>query len=215
MPISLEDTQRRFLQRLKTADGAFERHVADPSLKYRFDCYALQEGLLSNLWQSWNLFCRDVLIASAQGANTATGMLTTSPYSGRPEAEISYVSTKLSRSQSIGTIRSLAGRHLEPTWGDAVKLNLISVGISASNSGSLASAFSGVKLISDLQICRNACSHMNSEMIALVASSRVRYDDTSFRHPSQMMFWIDPLTKDFAWRAWVDEMILVSNFAVV
>lgn len=214
MPISLDDIQKRFLQRLKTADGAFERHIVDPSLKYRFDCYALQEGLLSNLWQSWNLFCRDVLIASAYGANTATGALTTSPYSGRPEAEISYVSTKLSKQQTIGTIKPLAGRHLEPTWGDAVKLNRISVGIGTSNSSTLASAFSGVRLISDLQICRNACSHMNSETVALVAAARIRYEDTSLRHPSQMMFWTDPLTKDFAWKAWIDEMNLVSSFAV-
>lgn len=215
MPISLEDIRKRFLQRLKIADGAFERHVVDPSLNYRFDHYAFQEGLLSNLWQSWNLFCRDILIASAQGAITVTGALTTSPYSGRPETEISYVSTKLSKNQSIGTIQPLAGRHLEPTWGDAVKLNRISVGISASNSGSLASAFSGVNLISDLQKSRNACAHLNSETVALVVAARVRYDDTSLRHPSQMMFWSDPMTKDFAWKSWIDEMMLVAGFAVV
>lgn len=215
MPISLEGIQKHFLQRLKIADGAFERHVVDTPLTYRFDCYAFQEGLLSNLWQSWNLFCRDILIASAQGANTLAGVPTASPYTGRPEAEISYVSTKLSKNQSIGRIQPLAGRHLEPTWGDAVKLNRISVGIDASNSGSLASAFSGVKLISDLQKCRNACAHLNSETVALVVGTRVRYDDTSFRHPSQMMFWSDPVTRDFAWKAWIDEMVLVSEFAVL
>jgi hypothetical protein len=215
MPILLEDIRKRFLQRLKTADSAFDRHIVNPSVIYQFDRYALQEGLISNLWQAWNLFCRDILIASAQGANTTTGALTTSPYSGRPEAEISYVSEKLSKNQSIGTIRPLAGRHLEPTWGDADKINRISIGICASNSGSLASAFSGVSMISDLQVCRNACAHLNSETIASVIAGRVRYNDTFLRHPSQMIFWSDPMTKDFAWKAWIDEMILVADFAVV
>jgi hypothetical protein len=215
MPILLSDVRKRFLQRLKTADGAFERHIVDPALRYRFDHYALQEGLLSNLWQTWNLFCRDILIASARGANTTAGVLTVSPYSGRPEAEISYVSKKLSNNQSIGTIQQLAGRHLEPTWGDATKLNRISLGICASNSGSLASAFSGVSLISDLQNCRNACAHLNSETVALVVAARVRYDETLLRHPSQMMFWADPTTKDFAWKSWIDEMKLIADYAVI
>lgn len=214
MPILLEDVQKRFFRRLNTVDKAFERHVVDPSLRYRSDRYALQEGLLSNLWQSWNLFCRDILIASAQGASTISGALVTSPYSGRLEAEISFVATKLSKNQQIGTIRPLRGRHLEPTWGDAGKLNLISHGINASNSDSLASAFGGVNLISDLQRCRNACAHLNSETVASIVATRVRYDDTSLNHPSQMMFWSDPMTRDFVWRAWIDEMMLVADTAI-
>lgn len=215
MPISLDVVRSRFIRRISNADGAFERHLVDRPLRFRFDCYAFQEGLISNLWQSWNLFCRDIVIASAQGAYTVTGTLTTSPYVGRTEAEVTYVSSKLSKNQTIGDIRPLAGRHLEPTWGDAAKLNLISVGIRASNSPSLASAFGGVTLISDLQKCRNACAHLNSETVAKIVAARVRYDQTFLNHPSQMIYWVDPSTQDFAWKAWVDEMMLVADFAVV
>jgi len=214
MPISLDDIRKKFFQRLNTADRAFERHVVDPSLSYRFDRYSLQEGLLSNLWQSWNLFCRDTLIASAQGAITSAGVLTTSPYVGLTEPEIAFVSQRLSRNEPVGIIRPLSGRHLEPTWGDPVKINRISVGISASNSSSLASAFGGLILVSDLQICRNACAHLNLDSLALVSAARVRYSDTSLRHPSEMMFWSDPSTKDFVWNSWVDEMMMIAGFAV-
>lgn len=214
MPISLEQIRKKFFQRINIADGAFERHVVSPALSYRMDKNALQEGLLSNLWQSWNLFCRDILIASAQGANTTAGVLTTSPYAGLTVPEIAFVSRRLSRNENVGTIKPLLGRHLEPTWGDPVKINRISIGIGASNSGSLASAFGGVILVSDLQICRNACAHLNLDSLALVSAARVRYDDTSLRHPSDMMFWSDPSTKDFVWKSWIDEMMLTANFAV-
>lgn len=215
MPISLDVVRSRLIRRISNADGAFERHLIEPRLRFRFDCYAFQEGLISNLWQAWNLFCRDIVIASAQGAYTVTGTLTTSPYAGLTEAEITYVSSKLSRSQPIGLIQPLRGRHLEPTWGDAAKLNLISVGIRASNSSSLASAFGGVSLISDLQKCRNACAHLNSETVAEIVAARVRYNQTFLNHPSHMIYWVDPSTRDFAWKAWVDEMMLVAKFAVV
>ncbi len=214
MPISLEHIRRKFFLRVNIADGAFERHVVAPSLSYRMDKNALQEGLLSNLWQSWNLFCRDIQIASAQGANTTTGVLTTSPYSGLTEPEIAFASLRLSRNENVGTIRPLTGRHLEPTWGDSVKTNRISVGLGASNSGTLASAFGGAILVSDLQICRNACAHLNLDSLALVSAARVRYDDTSLRHPSEMMFWTDPSTNDFVWKSWIDEMMLTADFAV-
>jgi hypothetical protein len=69
-------------------------------------------------------------------------------------------------------------------------------------------------LISDLQKCRNACAHLNLESLALVTNVRVRYDDTSLRHPSEMMFWSDPDTKDFAWKSWIDEMMLIADYAV-
>lgn len=214
MPTSLEDIRKKFVRRLEVADGAFERHVIETPLRFRFDCYALQEGLLSHLWQSWNLFCRDIVISSAQGANTNAGLLTTSPYSGLTEPEITFVSQQLSRNHAIGTIRPLSGRHFEPTWGDSEKINRISVGIAASNSSSLASAFGGMLLISDLQKCRNACAHLNLESLAAVTNVRVRYDDTSLRHPSEMMFWSDTDTKDFAWKSWIDEMLLIADYAV-
>jgi len=214
MPTSLEDIRRKFVRRIEVADGAFERHVINTSLSFRFDCYALQEGLLSHLWQSWNLFCRDIVISSAKGANTKAGLLTTSPYSGLTEPEIAFVSQQLSRNHAIGIIRPLSGRHFEPTWGDSGKINRISLGIAATNSGSLASAFGGMLLISDLQKCRNACAHMNMESLTLVKDARVRYDDTSLRHPSEMMFWSDPATKDFAWKSWIDEMMLIADYAV-
>jgi len=215
MPTSLERIRDKFYRRINIVDGAFDRHVVNPSLRYRIDRYALQEGLLSNLWQSWNLFCRDILIASAQGANTAAGVLTTSPYAGLTEPEIAFVFQKLSRNQNVGTIKPLSGRHFEPTWGDPVTINRISVGIGASNSSSLTSAFGGLILVSDLQKCRNACAHLNMESLVLVTNARVRYDDTSLRHPSEMMFWSDPSTKDFAWKSWIDEMMLTADFAVV
>jgi len=93
------------------------------------------------------------------------------------------------------------------------KLNLILSGISFSNQGQLLSAFGVALALVDLQTCRNASAHLNRETIATVRAARVRYQDTQFVHPSDVIFWIDPHTKDYVWKTWVDEITVVSDFA--
>ncbi|MEM1040399.1 MAG: hypothetical protein AAGI12_13125 [Pseudomonadota bacterium] len=215
MPISLEQLNGKLLQRIQVVDNAFERHVASPALKYRVDKNALQAGLISFLWQSWSDFCREVILGSVQGAVTKSGQQTTSPHSARTSAEIAFVAKQLANSHPVNQVRTLSGRHVEPSWGDPAKLNLITTGIGVSNAPSLSSAFGVLSQVEDLRLCRNACAHTNRESLSQLASTRVRYGDTKLHHPSDMMFWSDPATNDFAWKAWVDEMACVAEFAIV
>lgn len=214
MPTSLNKIRAKFLRRLQVVDSAFERHLVTPVVKLRADRYALQEGLISHLWQYWNIFCRELVLASTQGALTKAGALTTSPYSANTEAEVAYVARKLSRRENIGTIRALSGSHLEPTWGDVAKLNLISAGIGSTNHYTLLTAFGVASSIQDLQLCRNACAHLNAENRIRVHSASVRYIQSGFTHPSDLMFWAVPSTRDFAWRAWIEEMEIISDYAI-
>lgn len=215
MQISLEAIRTRFLRRIERIDRAFNRHLIEPKFSLQIDRSALQEGLVSHLWQYWCMFCRDAVVASAQGALTSGGATTTSPYAGLTESEIAYISRKLSRNEPVGKIVSLAGSHLEPTWGDTKKLNLILSGVDSSNKPSLLTAFGIATSIADLQTCRNACAHLNVENLQKIKEARVRYNETSFRHPSELMFWVVPTTSDFVWRSWVDEMEVISEFAIV
>lgn len=214
MPSSLEAIRRKFVQRLHLVDSAFERHLIEPVTKLRTDRYALQEGLISQLWQYWCVFCRDVVMASVQGATTSLGALTSCQLAGRPEMEVAYVAMRLARGKSIGSIRQLSGSHLEPTWGDPNKINLIASGIGCSNEATLLSAFGFADRIIDLQLCRNACAHLNASNIHLIRGAKVRYIASRFSHPSELMFWEEPSTRDFVWRAWVEEMEIISEAAV-
>jgi hypothetical protein len=170
----LLEVRRRLISRLSTLDSVFDRHAID-GVRKRTERSALQEGLVSALWQCWCAFCRDAVLASAQGTNTRSGISVTSPLASRSEQEICFVARELAFRRSVTTIRPLAGRHLEPTWGDLGKLNLILSGIAFSNQSQLLSAFGVALALADLQTCRNASARLNSDTIATVRATRVRY----------------------------------------
>src|SRR3546814_1022015 len=67
MATSLDATYCKLRSRLRVLDSAFERHLFVPSKTRRIDRFALQEGLISGLWQSWCAFCRSTVIGSARG----------------------------------------------------------------------------------------------------------------------------------------------------
>jgi len=213
MATSLKSVKDRFLLRTSVVDGAFHRHLVEPSTKFRIHRFALQEGLISLLWQTWCAFCRDTVIASARSALTEAGSATSSPFSGNNEKEVAFVARKFARGEHVTSIREISGSYLEPTWGDPVKLNLIITGLNCSNSSTLLSAFGASNRIHDLQMCRNTCAHLNGENLAMMRRAKVRYNSTKMHHPSDFMFWEDPLTRDFVWRSWIDEMEIIANFA--
>lgn len=128
--------------------------------------------------------------------------------------EIAFVARELSQKRPVTVVKMLPARYLEPTWGDLAKVNLIATGIGSSNAGQLISAFGAGIAIRDLQMCRNASAHLNLETIAAVNSAKVRYSQTKFVHPSDVMFWIDPATKDYLWKTWIDEINVLSDLAV-
>jgi len=213
MAISLESIEAKLHRRLRILDGAFDQHIIEPSLTKRVDISAFREGLNSALWQSWGVFCREVLIQSTKGAVTRAGILTTSLHSARPEPEITFIAKQLATNNSITNIRALSGSHLEPTWGAGDTINRIINGINMSNKITLLPAFGVMRTIKDLRLCRNASAHVCASLISEVRSARVRYSETKFRHPSDMMIWVDVPTKDFLWKSWVEEMKIIAHFA--
>jgi len=212
MPISFDQLRSKLLMRVTTLDKAFERHVLSPSVTKTVDRFALQEGLISSLWQAWCEFCRDAIMGATRGANTTAGVAVSSPaYNGNSELEIAYVAQLLAQSKPVTKIKAVKGRHQEPTWGDVGKANLIVAGLAPTNSGTMLSGFAGVTSLKDLQTCRNASAHVCGDTLTMVRAARVRYQDTDFKHPSDVMKWTDPATKDYLWRSWVEEMDIVSD----
>jgi hypothetical protein len=215
MPTSLNDVRQRLATRLSIINGGFDRLLLARSGGFRVDRFALQEGLISQLWQAWGSFCRQTTIGSAQGSLTASGNLTTSPYSTLSEGELAFVAKMLVNGKKITAGRKSLPIQLEPTWGDTSKLILITSGLSATNSGNLLSAFGSTATLKDLHICRNANAHLTKYQISGIKSAAVRYNSPSFRHPSDMMYWEDPFTRDFLWRSWILEIDTVSSIAIL
>ena len=215
MTISLKSVQLKLRCRLRTLDSAFERQLLDPVAKHRVDRFAIQEGYISALWQAWCAFCRELLICSVQGATTKSGNITTSPHAALDEMEIAFVAKQLSNNGQINQIRSLTGNHQEHTWGDLSKMHLVVSSIGCSNANLILTALSVCLRVKDLQLCRNASAHISKSTLREVRASRIRYLDTKLRHPSDMMYWVDPENKDFLWKSWIEELDIASEFAIL
>lgn len=210
---SLDDLDRKFNARLNLLDSSFQRAVSKRSVSSRADRCYLQEGLISTLWQTWCFAVRSIIIQSVRGAATATGLITTSPHAARSEGELAFIAARLARNQPINTIQPLAGSHMEPTWGDLNKIPLIANGFGLSNGNSLATSLSSPGSVSDLQMCRNACAHLNKDRINDLKSAKIKYSDTSMNHPSDMIYWTEPNSGTMLWQLWTDEMRIVYTIA--
>lgn len=90
MTISLDETRQRLAIRLAIVNGGFERLLVARSSGFRIDRFALQEGLVSQLWQAWGIFCRQTIMVSAVGGVTASGQMTTSRFAGLSESQIAF-----------------------------------------------------------------------------------------------------------------------------
>jgi hypothetical protein len=102
MPTSLEISRAKLQQRLNVVETALERHSQGLTFSRRVDRHALQEGIISILWQSWCWFCREVVIASARGAVTSSGLVTTSPYAAMTKPELVYIAKQLETVWKVG-----------------------------------------------------------------------------------------------------------------
>jgi hypothetical protein len=210
MPTSLKVIRSKLVSRLRILNRAFDRQLHNAGTSRSADRYALREGLISGLWQTWGSYCRTIIIESARGAIDGGGAAIASPYTANSEMEVAFVARQLAQRSPVGTIRPLAGNHQEPTWGDLAKLNLIVSGLGTSNHNVLLSSFGAALRIRDLQLCRNACAHICADRMADLSGARVRYTSSSLTHPTDFIIWVDPTTSDFVWHSWTTEMETVS-----
>lgn len=210
---SLQASLTKLHNRLQVNSARFKQLVVEGS-KPRVRRWHEQEGLLSTTWQAWCWFCRSVILDSAKGASTVSGGTTTSAYAVNTEAELCYLAARFKQKQNPGTIKSIKGSHLEPTWGDLSAINLIVSGLNSSNSSVLLKAFGSSILVDDLQLIRNASAHLNRDNQKAIRSQQPKYNKSAFIHPSDAIYWEDSVSVDFAFNAWVNEMKAISTLAV-
>ena len=213
--ILLISCHSRFCARINLISSALGRASLQRVKERRVDRYARNEGLISALWQFWNNFSRNAIIHSALGTTTASGMRTSSRFSNLSESQLLSVCRAVARREQVpSNIKPLSGSHLEPTWGDDGKIQLIVNFIMPTNYSSLVSGF-GIRTTSlDIQTVRNACAHISVDKMNDIRSMQTKYANTHYNHPSDVLFWIEPSTGNELWQVWIDEL-KVSAAAVV
>ena len=192
-------------------DEEFQRRLTLAPIEKRISRNATQEGLISALWQTWSDFCRSIIICSLSGGVDSHGAFIASPYHTLTIDEILWLSSRLASRQTPTVIQSITDNRKEQSWGSFSAQHEIFLRMNTSNANHLDQCFGLIQRLKDLHTCRNACAHISRDRIQDIRSAQVRYLSNSFRHPSDMIFWVDPTSKDFLWKSWLDEMETISS----
>jgi hypothetical protein len=170
------------------------------------------EGLSSTTWQYWGTFCRSVVIDSALGAKTASGVSLT-PCAACWE-EVSYIASRVVNARAPVPGGTNSKLRIEPTWGDPIKLNIVINALELSNKNTLASSFGADSYVSHLQTVRNAAAHRHHQNTANVLALRPYYQVSRLRHPSEALLWLEEQSKSFAFLFWLEDMRMLGKLAI-
>lgn len=126
-------------------------------------------------------------------------------------ARVSYVAIQAAHGGTVTAGKTNALLRKEPTWGDPTKIVAIINILNPSNRAILLSHFSGGLFgPKHCQTVRNAAAHKNTqtknEVLALAAS----YTAHKIMYPTDAMFWIDPVSGDFAFISWLEDMRAIA-----
>ncbi len=162
------------------------------------------EGVLSTLWQGWNRYCRQVVMASCLGCETKTlGKIASVQVS---EPAIAFIAKKQQNGVPPSTVSSLTLARLEPTWGDMAKLMHIITALAPVNAQQLLAAFGTVPRIAHIQNIRNATAHRNTQAMNEISAWQASYVAQRVRHPLEALFWTDPNVGKYLVLARIDDM---------
>lgn len=208
--ISIESIHGTLVRRVSRIDQYLTAIPPRP----RFQASLHKSAAVSYLWQAWVIHNREMLTACLSGRLVVAGTSLATNYNGMAEDELLYLAQQYAEGNQPkpgGRIKS----HLsEPNWGDISKAVGICSGASFECSNYFSNCFSlGVRL-RDLQLCRNTCAHISKGQLADFNKSRVRYNNNTYLHPSDMINWIDPGTQQPVWNSWTGEMLTISELLV-
>lgn len=188
-----------------------------PSLDdWTFD--RLTESLMSDIWQTWCLYCRNVVHASCRGGECLNGAIIVKRTSVHDNSwkRLGYEARnrKNINSTSVNGHHNFLMRY-EPTWGDlSVMIDVIQA-INPINKNQLLIAFGmGLTSINHLQKARNACAHKNVETISELSSQMViHYNFSHLKKPSELAWSFLRGSHTFAFHNWLFEMRTIAMHA--
>jgi len=136
----------------------------------RWERRCVSETLISDLWQFWNEFVREVLISSCAGSVTRSGAAIVARTGDNSWERVSYeavqyvIASKSHKPPKVKKTKKNVARYQDPTWGDLDTIIDVVNGLAPTNAPALATGFGATAIgMKHLQVTRNACFHKNSE----------------------------------------------------
>ena len=192
----------------------FEELIATKGDMSDIDLRFYSEGLISQCWQSWCGFSREIIVSSSLGCMTVGGISTECRVSPATWQRVSYLAICARRKTRPKEDKTNNLVKFEPTWGDINRVQDVIDLIDPSNKETIKNAFSiTARGPLHLQLTRNAATHISIDMMSELRAIRTQYNYPVLRHPCDMLFWVDPTSGDFAFRRWVFEMKHISSLA--
>lgn len=210
--MDLEIQFNRLSARLNVVESRFCAFQQTITGRLEHQHWMFLEGLISATWQYWGHFCRSVVIESALGTRTASGVVL--PACAASWQEVSYIALQAIKSKPPvpGGTNSILRK--EPTWGDAGKLLTVISVLQPANQIQLSQSFGSSSYVGHLQTVRNAAAHRHQQNTEDVLALRPYYLVSRLRHPSEAAFWIEQKSNTFAFLFWLEDMRLIGNLAV-
>lgn len=211
---SLATPYKKFVRRLEQVRqrGIYVESQIGKLEPWRIQYYT--EGLISDLWQDWCNFTRNVLMLSCQGCITRSGSPVLRRMTENSPCRIAYEAKQALTGDPVRKGKVLAAKRQEPTWGDKERLIDIVVGLKPANEPRLIMAFgvprNGPK---HLQLARNACAHKHNESIAALRSILIYYVSQPLRHPSEVVWQMESQSKTAALYSWIHDMKYIADLA--
>lgn len=205
----------RFELQLNRAESHFKDTLLITDRREQHNRRYLLEGILSNTWQSYCSFVRQLTIYSSLGCKTASGVNHAASITPPQWERASYIAMRASKGASIAPATTNPLLIKEPTWGDSNKISDIINALSPGNSSTLKSHLAGgLTGPKHCQQVRNACAHNNHQTRAEVKALAPFYIASAIMHPTDAMVWKDPHNQLFAFLSWTDDMRSIAKGAV-
>lgn len=173
------------------------------------------EALISDLWQSWCHFSRELYLASCRGTTTRNGLKVT-PLNNVPKdwKRLCYIARQTYQNNNINdTGHNNFYIRTEPTWGDLEAFIKIASGLSLHNRSQLVAAYGSFSNIKHLQLVRNACAHKNVETIRELNSYNYLYNFGRLVKATDFVWSTNNQSKTIAIDLWMYEMSKISDLA--
>lgn len=180
----------------------------------RWEFNYLTEVLISDIWQAWCNFCRELILSSCRGTIARNGQLVNKRFGDNSLQRIGYEAKQANYNHNV-----TANGHLnfmirnEPTWGDLNSIIRIVQRLQPSNFNNLVTTFGSFTEPKNLQKVRNACAHKNKETITDISTLSITYNFSKLSYATDLAWKMKNNTNAFAIDIWLYEVNKIADLA--
>lgn len=212
--MQLSKLYKKFDSRCKSYSNRALHITTNQSNLSRWQYNSLTEVLLSDVWQSWCKFCRDLYLSSCRGCVARNGQRIHSLPHDQSWQRLGYLAKRASQNNNPTPQGHLSfAIRKEPTWGDIdIFLRIISR-IQPQNQQTLLSAYGSFSNLKQLQRVRNACAHKNVETMSDVRQLSSDYSFHRLEAATDIAWKLNVAEGVFGVDLWIYEMNLIADIA--